>query len=100
MYFTVKMVSDDISQTQSQRKNLLSLSDYIGDDDLEFSILTFFGVFDSISNVPIKTLGDLNRHVRKKRDEVLSLLFFGYFLYNFSLERIKLDLYRKKLIKN
>ncbi|QSL64510.1 hypothetical protein MERGE_001811 [Pneumocystis wakefieldiae] len=63
------MVSDDISQTQSQRKNLLSLSDYIGDDDLEFSILTFFGVFDSISNVPIKTLGDLNRHVRKKRDE-------------------------------
>ncbi|EMR08461.1 hypothetical protein PNEG_03289 [Pneumocystis murina B123] len=62
------MNSDDISQTQSQRKKL-SLSDYIGDDDLEFSILTFFGVFDSISNVPIKTLGNLNRHVRKKRDE-------------------------------
>ncbi|KTW27651.1 hypothetical protein T552_02092 [Pneumocystis carinii B80] len=63
------MDSDDVSQKRSQRKNLLSLSDYIGDDDLEFSILTFFGVFDSISNVPIKTLGNLNRHVRRKRDE-------------------------------
>lgn len=63
------MNSEDISQAQSRKKPSLRLSDYIGDDDLEFSILTFFGVFDSISNVPIKTLGNLNRHVRKKRDE-------------------------------
>ncbi|KAG4304588.1 hypothetical protein PORY_001981 [Pneumocystis oryctolagi] len=60
---------DDVSQIPSRKKSSLSFSGYIGDDDLEFSILTFFGVFDSISNVPIKTLDSLNRHVRKKRDE-------------------------------
>ncbi|KAG4302589.1 hypothetical protein PCANB_001212 [Pneumocystis canis] len=60
---------EDRPQIRAQKKSSLSFSDYIGDDDLEFSILTFFGVFDSISNVPIKTLCSLNRHVRKKRDE-------------------------------
>ncbi|KAG5518165.1 hypothetical protein PMAC_003351 [Pneumocystis sp. 'macacae'] len=58
---------ENTSQMSSRKKSSLSFSGYIGDDDLEFSILTFFGVFDSISNVPIKTLGSLNRHFRENK---------------------------------